>query len=98
MAEYIEREFMISKLKEHLRKYPDACYSVAEIILILNEAPAAVVVEVKHGQWVQKPARLGSNYKLYGCSLCGWTFTFKPDYCFCPRCGAYMKGCVENDS
>ena len=45
----------------------------------------------KHGQWVEKPARLGSNYKLYGCSECGWTFTFKPDYSYCPRCGAYMK-------
>lgn len=55
----------------------------------------ADVIDKKHGQWEQKPSRLGSNYKMFGCSLCGWTFTFKPDYSFCPRCGAYMKGGVE---
>lgn len=46
MAEYIERDFLISKLMEHLRKYPNACYSVSEIILILNNVPTADVVEV----------------------------------------------------
>lgn len=46
---------------------------------------------IKHGEWAEKPSRFGSNYKLYACSECGWTFTFKPDYNFCPRCGAYMK-------
>ncbi len=43
------------------------------------------------GKWVEKPSRLGSNYKLYGCSVCDWTFTFKPDYNFCPHCGADMR-------
>ena len=52
----------------------------------------------KLGRWLEKPSRLGSSYKLFGCSLCDWIFTFKPDYSFCPRCGAYMKGCVDNDS
>lgn len=52
----------------------------------------------KRGQWVEKPSRLGSNYKLYGCSICGWTFTFKPDYNYCPRCGAYMKEGAKDDS
>lgn len=55
-----------------------------------------VDVGVRLGHWVEKPSRFGSNYKLYGCSECGWTFTFRPDYSFCPRCGAYMKGCVGN--
>ena len=57
----------------------------------LKELPPVDITGVKRGQWVEKPARLGSNYKLYGCSECGWTFTFKPDYSYCPRCGAYMK-------
>lgn len=55
-----------------------------------------VDVGVRLGKWVEKPSRFGSNYKLYGCSECGWTFTFRPDYSYCPRCGAYMKGCVDN--
>ena len=49
------------------------------------------VSENKYGQWEQKPSRLGSNYELYGCSVCGWIFTFKPDYNFCPHCGADMR-------
>ena len=51
--------------------------------------------ENKYGQWEQKPSRLGSNYELYGCSVCGWIFTFKPDYNFCPRCGADMRKKVQ---
>lgn len=68
-------------------------------IKILAEAVKlipTVDVGVRLGQWVEKPSRLGSNYKLYGCSECGWTFTFRPDYSYCPRCGAYMKGCVDD--
>jgi rubrerythrin len=48
-------------------------------------------------EWVEKTARLGSNYKLYGCSECGWTFTFKPDYNYCPRCGSYMKAATDTN-
>lgn len=59
----------------------------------LKELPT---IEVKRGQWVKKPSRFGSSYEMYGCSLCGWTFTFKPDYSFCPRCGAEMKGSAGN--
>lgn len=68
-------------------------------IKILAEAVKlipTVDVGVRLGHWVEKPSRFGSNYKLYGCSECGWTYTFKPDYSYCPRCGAYMKGCVDN--
>ena len=69
-------------------------------IKILAEAVKlipAIDAGVKLGRWEEKPSRLGSNYKLYGCSECGWTYTFKPvNYSYCPRCGAVMKGCVKN--
>ena len=68
-------------------------------IRILAEAVKLIPivdVGVKLGQWVEKPSRFGSNYKLYGCSECGWTYTFKPDHSYCPCCGAFMKGGTDN--
>lgn len=59
----------------------------------LKELPT---IEVKRGQWEKKPSRLGSSYEMYGCSVCGWTYTFHPDYNYCPRCGAEMKGSADN--
>ena len=85
MPEYIEREALIA---EYDRVHKGPAGGARKLMV---EAPAADVVEVKHGKWDQKPARFGSNYKLYGCSICGWTFTFKPDYSFYPRCGADMR-------
>lgn len=55
----------------------------------LKELPT---VEVKCGQWEKKPSRLGSHYELYACSCCGFTYTFNPNYNYCPRCGAEMRG------
>lgn len=54
----------------------------------LKELPT---VSFEHGQWVNKRSRLGSIYELYACSWCGFTYTFKPDYSFCPHCGADMR-------
>ena len=103
MGEVIKRE----KVVELIEKYGSDAVSdgLKELdpvrdIKILAEAvkliPAVNSDTKKLGQWLEKPSRFGSNYKLFGCSLCGWTYTFKPDYSFCPRCGAYMKGGVEN--
>ena len=58
----------------------------------LKELPT---VGFKHGQWVQKSPRFGSHYELYACSCCGFTYTFKPDYHFCPHCGADMREGAE---
>ncbi len=103
MSEYIKREALLKDIEEE--RPVNWTNSEAEIQAendfykyrgIVEIQPTVDAVEVKHGQWVEKPSRFGSNYKLYGCSVCGWTFTFKPDYNFCPRCGAYMKGGADN--
>lgn len=102
MPECIEREKVIELIENYGK---DAVNDgVTELdpvkdIKILADAVKlipTVDVGVRLGHWVEKPSRFGSNYKLYGCSVCDWTFTFRPDYSYCPRCGAYMKGCVDN--
>ena len=44
------------------------------------------------GEWVKKASRLGfESMQIWACSLCGKAFTFRPDYNFCPHCGADMR-------
>lgn len=92
MPECIERDFLISKLMVHLRKYPNACYSASEIILILNNVPTADVVEVKHGEWKQCFEDWRKQIEGDECSACGFQHygTSISNYNYCPNCGAKM--------
>ena len=94
MAEYIEREAAKLCVKEH---YDDA------IIIALDKLPAADVVPVRHGRWIQHMESIETTvitasrvYEKgdsvqYGftCSECGrWEENREP---FC-NCGAKMQG------
>ena len=63
---------------------------------IVNTAPTADVVEVKHGEWIEKEEIYGDVY--YTCSNCNndWTTidgTPQENFMnFCPNCGAKMDG------
>lgn len=97
---FIEREKAIELIENYGK---DAAkdglkeLAVADIKILAEAVKLIPTVDVgvKLGRWEEKPSRLGSNYRLFDCSVCGETFTFKPDYAFCPRCGAVMKGCVD---
>lgn len=55
----------------------------------LEEIPTADVVEVVHGEWIDK----GEDYMIrWTCSNCGRRDTHI--YNFCPDCGARMDGGV----
>lgn len=56
---------------------------------LMEEAPAADVVEVKHGKW-----ELGKSGCSYFCSSCElWAFPREAEqWKFCPNCGAKMDG------
>lgn len=43
--------------------------------------------EIKHGQWEQKPSRLGATLPIYACSVCGRAFTFAPIMTSAPAVG-----------
>lgn len=62
---------------------------------LLQDTPAADVVEVRHGEWVYE--RYGGMYPCgcprpeYKCPVCGdWTMQHERKYC--PECGAKMDG------
>ena len=63
-------------------------------IMMLQETPTADVVEVKHGEWIEKEEMYGDVY--YTCSICNndWTTidgTPQENFMnYCPFCGAKM--------
>lgn len=82
--EYIEREKVLEIAKDEY--YSDFHRSMADLTSLeelLEDTPAADVVEVKHGKWTD-------NYNGTSiCSVCGGK---SPNMNFCGRCGAKMDG------
>jgi membrane protease subunit (stomatin/prohibitin family) len=59
----------------------------------IGEIPAADVVEVRHGEWVDKRHKMTGNTPC--CSVCGGFHTIETK--FCPNCGAKMDGGADDD-
>lgn len=53
----------------------------------IETIPAADVEEVRHGKWVY-------HYRLkrFVCLECGYEQKHKPEWKYCPNCGAIMDG------
>lgn len=90
MAEYIEREAARNTLYE-----ADAI--TMEGVKILNQFPAADVAPVRHGRWVLGKVEPGyftpGGNRPWICSECGYLASWrldKPNYNYCPNCGAKM--------
>jgi hypothetical protein len=57
---------------------------------LIEKSPAADVVEVRHGEWIEKPYLLGTTRY---CSRCGENYGMPHGiYNYCPHCGAKMDG------
>ena len=108
MAEYIEREALIRAARQD--KAIGLCIAdIVDVQNLINDQPAADVVEVRHGEWVSELVGemvgddLDGGMKMikYTCSLCGfrhrlyvpWRLTWK----YCPNCGAKMDGKGNDD-
>jgi hypothetical protein len=104
MAEYIEREALITKFKkmelgEHglvERLFADGVYAV------IAAFPAADVAPVVHGRWI---VRFDGPYKRRRCycSHCGkhngvGGIAQNQEKPYCPNCGAKMDGGADNDA
>lgn len=79
--EYIERNALIA---EYDRVHVGAPGGARKLMV---EVPAADVVEVKHGKWIEKVGRAK-------CSVCAdecWADSAM-EYRYCPNCGAKMDG------
>lgn len=93
--EYIERASIYSEVKRHTNPYgkPTLDYeSGVKVLEMIKREPAADVVEVVHGEWVQNPY----CKRIFYCSECGRTVedgSYNPNpsehfpYC---HCGAKM--------
>lgn len=100
MAEYIEREAL---LKEDFTDSFVDVYDVKIFEHIIETAPAADVVEVRHGVWIYDTNGNDWGIGAWVCSLChnkndnlGIGRGINP-YMFagskwCPQCGAKMDG------
>lgn len=91
MAEYIDRKALgIGKCNLDVfenKGYAEGWNSAIEII---ENAPAANVIEIKHGKWV------AHGYK-WRCSVCNCKLNLdgtpmENGLYFCPNCGAKMDG------
>ena len=86
MAEYIERE----KLLSHLFNKQD---EPLDVMREITEVPAADVAPVRHGRWIVFDSE---NPESKECTACGYLFSRIHPSNYCPYCGALMDG-KEND-
>lgn len=87
MAEYIEREKVLSKAAPLAGCFSNMI-SAYDVIMI----PAADVAPVRHGRWL-----CGDYYDIGDvCSECDWDSQMThPSYRYCPNCGAKMDEVSE---
>ena len=105
MAEYIEREAISEEIRKYYYKNPpnfsygegfDRGLDRAQRAIL--DAPAADVVPVVHGRWVDAYPDIESNPMfMYGiCSECGFEQGISKYLNYCPNCGAKMDGGDSN--
>lgn len=98
MAEYIERKALLEKLNESFPILSN--YKLPKSLRqIVNEIPAADVVEVAHGKWIisrRFEEILEMEVAKYTCSACKEyrlsTTGLSQATNYCPHCGARMDG------
>lgn len=100
MKEYIEKEKLFDCLD--IKNALGGHYGIS--LTAINAIPAADVVEVRHGKWIEENTRLRSSQ--FCCSVCHRT-AYDPQptrlkdwkkrcrYAYCPNCGARMDGGAE---
>ena len=96
MAEYIEREALMCRIKEiHCAECDSyhgvrcrACW-VDDTLDYIDSEPAADVAPVRHGRWIETGKGLLGTAS-YKCSDCEFPMPFYNGYNYCPNCGAKM--------
>ena len=105
MAEYIEREALMRRIKEiHCAECDSyhgvrcrACW-VDDTLDYIDSEPAADVAPVRHGRWIDAYPDIEPHPMfMYGiCSECGFEQGIFKYLSYCPNCGAKMDGCDGN--
>ena len=101
MAEYIEREALMRRIKEiHCAECDSyhgarcrACW-VDDTLDYIDSEQAADVAPVRHGRWIEKDKYSFGTF--YDCSICGNCILDNGhSWNYCPNCGAIMDGGAE---
>ena len=92
MADFIDREAVLTKIHQYTRHHwPTVSY----VESIIKEQPAADVAPVVHGRWIE-------DHDYLKCPECGvmvkWDFTFFDigNWNYCPNCGSKMDSKEED--
>ena len=99
MADYISREAAIEEIDKWLDTVGTALVGkglsyYGELIGCIEDARAADVAPVVHGQWVDNGI---PDSILNGCSVCGFTCGSR-SFFYCPNCGAKMDESDEPEN
>lgn len=92
MSDYISRDVAIIEFMDNDLDHIQAPNG-KEAVQILSDIPAADVIEVKHGKWIENSI---PDSMLKMCSNCDFTcgaYSFN----YCPNCGAKMGKEGEHD-
>lgn len=95
--DYIKREAAIKEFSNNGSIFVYGKQKCEAIVSRLNTIPAADVVERKRGEWYGEADGYADGelvYDIWACSCCGKYFhewEEKPDWNFCPNCGAMME-------
>ena len=100
MAEYIEREALISAIEDDCPEL--VYYSKRDAIDCVKAEPAADVAEVRHGRWIVHFDHFAPYQK---CSVCGFETPLVATeneaetcrYKHCPECTARMDKEADHD-
>ena len=90
MAEYIDKQAFLERMKKADRYFM--------VKFDIESFPAAEVEQVRHGQWEGTADGYADGelvYDMWNCSECGFDADGaeeKPEWKFCPNCGAWMDG------
>ena len=103
MDEYINRDALLQEIEQERRasknSFPRQHFVVGDVLTCIRTAPAADVVEVRHGRWIDLNTE-NSTGPLFKCSECSHLHNpnrndldlerveLKPLYC--DACGARM--------
>lgn len=90
MSEYIEKGKLIDYVQDTYGggNEDNTCIWYGNVIEMIRSEPAAEVVPVKHGKWIENPFLIGTSRF---CSSCGSNYGMPHEvFNYCPHCGAKM--------
>ena len=92
--DYISREAAISEFETCGAVFVYGKKVCKAIVSRLNVIPAADVVEVVHGEWIDDKSTIVGDIIERNCSICGQRMTscIERLMSYCPNCGARMDG------